>query len=199
MSHIIGDISMSLDGYVTAAGVDAEHGLGIGGEVIHEWALNPTAVDREVLAESTNGSGAVIMGRHLFDFIDGPTGWNDEMGYGASAAATPPFFVVTASEPTHVRLELDFTFVLDGIEAAVRQAQQAAGDRDVVVMGGGEVVRSALSAGMLDRLRIHLAPVVLGGGTPLFGSGPRHDLRQVDVRVSPRATHLVYAVTAHAG
>jgi len=196
MSRVVGDISMSLDGYVTAAGVDAEHGLGVGGEAIHEWALNPSAVDREILAESTDGSGAVIMGRHLFNFIDGPHGWNDEMGYGASAAATPPFFVVTASEPTHVRLELDFTFVLDGIEAAVRQAQDAAGDRDVVVMGGGEVVRSALDAGVLDLLRIHLAPVVLGGGTPLFVDGMRHDLRQHDVRVSPLATHLVYAVAA---
>lgn len=194
MSKVVGDISISLDGYVTAPGVDAEHGLGVGGEVIHGWALDPTDLDREILAESTGRSGAVIMGRHLFDFIDGPNGWNDEMGYGASEVGTPPFFVVTSTAPDRVRLDLDFTFVVAGVAAAVEQATDAAGDRDVVLMGGAQVVRSALDLGLLEELRIHLAPVVLGGGTPLFTGPDRHNLRQTDVRSTPRATHLVYEV-----
>ena len=88
----------------------------------------------------------------------------------------------------------DFRFVLDGPAAAVAQAREAAGKRDVFVMGGGRTVGSCLAAGLLDQLRIHLSPEVLGAGTPLFEAVGRHRLRQVAVEVSPVATHLTYDV-----
>ena len=116
------------------------------------------------------------------------------MGYGAGLVATPPFFVVTHSRPEHVRLGLRFTFVTDGVAAAVEQARAAAGDKDVVVMGGGHVVRQCVDLGLTDELRIHLAPIVLGAGTPLFAGSRRRQLVQRSVRVSPAATHLVYAL-----
>src|SRR3712207_8403110 len=93
MSRVIGDITMSLDGFVTGPGPDMEHGLGHGGEALHTWAMEGDPVDRQILAETTAATGVVIMGRRLFDIVDGPLGWNDEMGYGAAEAATPPVLV----------------------------------------------------------------------------------------------------------
>jgi dihydrofolate reductase len=195
MTKVVADISMSLDGFVTGPDPDLEHGLGRGGEPLHTWAVSSDDdVDAEVLRDATEGTGAVVMGRRLFDIIDGPHGWSDDMGYGAAHAATPPFFVVTHSAPDHVRLDLTFTFVTDGLEGAIEQARAAAGAKDVVVMGGGDVVRQCVDAGLADELRIHLAPIVLGAGTPLFAGSGRHQLVQRAVRVSTTATHLTYSV-----
>ncbi len=197
MTKVIGDITMSLDGFVTGPGADLEHGLGRDAEGLHAWALeSQDPVDRGVLERHTAASGAVIMGRKLFDTVDGPGGWSAERGYGADQDGRPAFFVVTSTQPDHVRLadSHDFTFVLDGPAAAVEQARAAAGDRDVFVMGGGRTIAGCLAAGLLDQLRIHLSPEVLGAGTPLFDSVGRHRLRQVGVETSPVATHLTYEV-----
>ncbi len=136
-----------------------------------------------MLREATEESGAVIMGRRLFDIVDGPQGWSKEMGYGAAHAATPPLFVVTHAAPASIRLGLAFTFVTDGLESAIAQARAAAGSKHVIVMGGGDVVRQCLDLGLVDELRIHLAPIVLGSGTPLFAGSNRHELVQRSVRV----------------
>ena len=194
MTHVVAEITMSLDGFVTGPGADLQHGLGIGGEPLHTWVTEPDEVDAEVLREAMEMSGAVVMGLRLFDIVEGPGGGTDEMGYGADLAATPPFVVVTHAPPAKVRLDLRFTFVTDGVEAAVEHARAAAGDKHVVVMGGGNVIRQCLDAGLLDELRIHLAPIVLGDGTPLFAGSDRHSLVQRSVRVSRNATHLVYDV-----
>jgi dihydrofolate reductase len=193
MSIVI-DISMSLDGYVTAPGVDIEHGLGVGGEVLHLWAFSDDPVEQEVLARSTTRTGAVVMGRNLFDIVDHPSGWSEEVGYGAGIAAEPPCFVVTHTQPESNRLVNRFTIVTDGIESALEQARAAAGDKDVVVMGGGDVCGQVLADGLADTLSLHVAPVVLGGGTPLFADGTRVDLELTDSVTTPNATHLTYRV-----
>ena len=124
MTQVVADISMSIDGFVTGPDPDLDHGLGHGGEPLHTWATDSdSAVDAEVLREATEASGAVIMGRRLFDIVDGPRGWNDQMGYGAGLTGTPPFFVVTHSVPSNVRLDLDFTFVTNGVAEAISSAQ----------------------------------------------------------------------------
>src|SRR5918998_2624566 len=186
MTRVIGDITVSLDGFVTGPGADLEHGLGLDAEGLHAWALDSDdPVDRGLVESLTADSGAVVMGRKTFDTVDGPGGWNEEMGYGADQAARPPFFVVTSSRPAQVRLAgtHDFTFVLDGPAAAVDAARRAAGDRNVYVMGGGALVGGCLAAGLLDQLRLHLSPEVLGAGTPLFAGVGRHRLVQRDVEV----------------
>jgi dihydrofolate reductase len=194
VTRVVADITISLDGYVTGPNADPQNGLGDAGEPLHTWVMEPDVIDTEVLGEATERSGAVVMGRRLFDVIDGPDGWNDEMGYGAGLAATPPFIVLTHAPPRKVRLDLRFAFVTDGVDAAVEQARTAAGEKDVVVMGGGDVIRQCLDAGLVDELHIHLSPIVLGGGTPLFAGSGRHELVQRSVRVSTNATHLVYEV-----
>jgi dihydrofolate reductase len=194
VTRVVADITMSLDGYVTGPDPSPRNGLGDGGEPLHIWAMQPDDVDAEVLQQATDRSGAVIMGRRLFDVIDGPDGWNDEMGYGAGLAATPPFIVVTHAPPKKVRLDLRFAFVTDGVEAAIEQARTAAGDKDVVIMGGGDVIRQCVDAGLVEELSVHLAPILLGGGTPLFAGSGRRELVQRSVRVSSNATHVVYDV-----
>jgi dihydrofolate reductase len=197
MSNVIGDITMSVDGFVTGPGADLEHGLGLDADGLHAWALDSDdPVDRELLAELTADSGAVVMGRKTFDTVDGPGGWDEGMGYGADQAARPPFFVVTSTRPASVRLagSHDFTFVLDGPASAVAQARGAAGDRNVYVMGGGSLVGGCLAAGLLDQLRLHVSPEVLGAGTPLFEGVGRHRLVQRDVQVSKAAIHVLYDV-----
>jgi dihydrofolate reductase len=140
------------------------------------------------------------MGRRLFDVVNGPNGWTEEMGYGAQEAATPPFFVVTHSPPDDVRLErvlgLRLTFVA-GVAAAVDQARSAATDGHVVIMGGGDVVGQAIEAGLVDELHLHIAPMLVGDGTPLFRAGSRQTYRQRDVAPSRHAVHVVYERVAN--
>jgi dihydrofolate reductase len=194
MPKVIADISMSLDGFVTGDGADEQHGLGDAPE-LHTWVMQQDAVDTKVLEQSTAQSGAVVMGRRLFDVVNGPDGWNEEMGYGADQTGTPPFYVVTHSPPQEVRLERELgmrvTFVSD-LVTAIDQARAAAIHGDVVIMGGGDAVGQALEQGLVDELRLHLAPMVLGGGTPLFKPGTRQMYRQRDVRPSRNAVHLTY-------
>jgi dihydrofolate reductase len=198
MSKVIADISMSLDGYVTAPGVDQEHGLGIGGEAIHAWVLEEprSPVDETVLARSFEATGAVVMGRRLYDIVDGPNGWDDEVGYGhdQNQSVAPPCYVVTHEPPAQVRLASRFRFVTGGVAAAVAEARAAAGDKDVFVMGGANVIDQCLAAGLVDELRIHLSPLLLGGGTRLFDLAGAATLVQREVAESPRATHLTYEV-----
>src|SRR5579885_2487699 len=161
---------MSLDGFVTGPGADEQHGLGDAPE-LHAWVMQRDAVDDGILEQSTAASGAVVMGRRLFDVVNGPDGWNEEMGYVADQTGMPPFFVVTHTPPQDVRLErelgMSVTFVGD-LVAAVDQARAAATHGHVVIMGGGDIIGQALEQGLVDELRLHLAPMVLGGGTPLL-------------------------------
>jgi uncharacterized protein YndB with AHSA1/START domain/dihydrofolate reductase len=197
--QVVVDISMSLDGYVTAPGADLDHGLGVGGEPLHVWAMGEQSPrDVEILDAAVARTGAVIMGRRTFDFVDGPNGWDETLGYGAERDQTEvaPLFVVTHSVPEKVRLAGRFTFVTDGLVAALDRARAAAGDKDVVIMGGGNLAYGFLRAGLVDVLSIHLAPIVLGGGTPLFPADEAKALRleRIGSVTTPAAEHLTYRV-----
>ncbi|MFF9912549.1 dihydrofolate reductase family protein [Streptomyces sp. NPDC013457] len=203
MTRIIADISVSLDGFVTGPDPGPESGLGRGGEALHTWAFSDDAEDRRILREGTVRSGAVVLGRHLFDLVDGPQGWDDTTGYGAGEVGRPAFVVVTSSPPESVRLtDLDWTFVTGGLPEAVAVARERAEaassvsdeDLDVVLMGGGATIGSAFEAGLVDALSLHLAPVVLGSGTPLFTGGTPRTLVRRSVTPTSTATHLMYDV-----
>ncbi|MEU6747282.1 dihydrofolate reductase family protein [Spirillospora sp. NPDC046719] len=205
MTRIVADISLSLDGFVTGPDPGPDNGLGTGGEALHTWAFSDDPGDRRILREATARSGAVVLGRRLFDVVDGPKGWNDDIGYGAGEAGTPAFVVVTGSPPESLRLTgLDWTFVTTGLADAVTTAREraeaasadAGKDLDVVLMGGGATVGSALDAGLVDVLTLHLAPVMLGSGTPLFTGGTPRTLVQRSVTPTSTATHLTYDVVS---
>ena len=194
MTKVVADITMSLDGFVTGPNVAPGAGLGEEGMPLHDWVFNGDVVDEGVLAAAMERSGAVVMGRNLFDVVDAPDGWSDDMGYGAHHVGRPPFFVVTHQRPADVRLSLDFTFVAAGVSAAVDAARGACpADKDVVIMGGGSVIAQAVDLGLVDELVLHVSPVVMGDGTPLWTGVSRRQLRQASVLVSPFATHITFA------
>lgn len=203
MVRVVADISVSLDGFVTGPDPGPDSGLGTGGEALHTWAFSDDPEDQRIVREATRRSGAVVLGRRLFDIVDAPGGWSEEVGYGATEVGKPPFVVVTSTPPQTVRLDLDWTFVTTGLADAVAvargraEAESAAhgADLDVVLMGGGATVGSAVAAGLVDVLSVHLAPVILGSGTPLFTGGPARTLVQREVLVTATATHLVYELT----
>ncbi|MFE5371157.1 dihydrofolate reductase family protein [Streptomyces mirabilis] len=208
MTRIIADISVSVDGFVTGPDPGPDSALGIGGEALHTWAFSGDPDDRRVLREGTARSGAVVRGRRLFDLVDGPNGWDDKTGYGAGEVGKPAFVVVTNSPPESVRLtDLDWTFVTTGLSDAVATARELAKaassdsgkELDVVLMGGGATIGSALDAGLVDTLSLHLAPVVLGAGTPLFTGGAPRILAQRSVTPTSTATHLSYDVLRRRG
>lgn len=203
MTRIVADITMSLDGFVTGPNAGPGNGLGDGGEALHRWVFAGDPADDRILKEGTQRSGAVIMGRNLFDVIDAPGGWSDDLGYGAHEVGRPPFFVVTSTAPERRRLaNLDFTFVTTGLHDAIDQARAAAEKRsaaagrelDVVLMGGGALVGSVVAAGLIDVLSLHVSPLILGSGDPLFRDAVRRELVQRGVIVSPYATHITYEV-----
>ncbi len=212
MPQVIFDITMSLDGFVAGPNQTLEDPLGAGGTQLHDWAVATAAwrerhgleggevnADSEVITESLARQGALVMGRRMFSGGEGP--WEDDPNAGAWWGDDPPFhlpvFVLTHHQRETVEKEdgTTFTFVTDGIESALAQAREAAGDKDVVVVGGANVVQQYLAAGLIDEFQIHVAPVLLGDGVRLFdhlpGPGELELTRVID---SPRVTHLRYRV-----
>lgn len=197
MPRVVLDITTSLDGFVTGPDPGPGAGLGVGGEALHDWALGGrTAADAELMDRSFARTGAVVMGRRTFDIVDAPGVWSDEMGFGADLRGRPhpPVVVLTHTEPAHVRMAERFHIETGGLEAAIARARGLAGDRDVTVMGGAETVRACLAAGIGDELTLHIAPLLLGAGTPLFGADVRGALTPEAVVSTPGATHVTYAI-----
>jgi dihydrofolate reductase len=203
MSKLVADITTSLDGFITGPNDAPGRGLGERGEVLHNWVMGgpwryddearrfaPLDVDRAVLQQTMGSVGAGIIGRRMFD-VTGGWGGNPPGGRDAK------YFVLTHSAPPEwVTLESPFTFVTDGIESALEQAKAAAGDKDVGIGGGANVIQQYLAAGLVDELRLHLAPVLLGAGKRLFdhlGTQPI-ELEQTGIIQSPYATHLSFTV-----
>jgi dihydrofolate reductase len=191
MTRVIFDISMSLDGFVTASNVRTEEPMGDGGQRLHEWAFGQDERNRELLAEAVNFVGALIAGRRTYDLsvpwwgADGPAG-----------PARVPVFVVTHAEPEEVPEGGVYTFVTDGIESALEQAKSAAGEKDVAVMGGAEIGQQYIGAGLVDEISIHLVPMLFGSGTRMFEHlcTEHIQLETVGVIETPEATHLRFRV-----
>jgi dihydrofolate reductase len=191
MGKVIFVISMSLDGYVTASNQTPENPMGDGGERLQEWAFGADETNQRYLASAIDGLGAVIAGRRTYD--TSLPWWGAD---GPSGPARRPVFVVTHEAPERHPDHGVYHFVNDGIEGALIQAQAAAGDKDVTVMGGADIGRQYLDAGLLDEMEIHLVPVLLGGGTRMFADRPggQVPLESVDVLPTPAATHLRYRI-----
>src|SRR5215204_3378973 len=176
MTKVFADISISLDGFVAGPNPSLEQPLGEGGEELHKWAVRLATfreihgmeggerdADDELLAESVAAEGAVVMGRKMFSGGEGS--WENDPKADGWWGDDPPFhvpvFVLThhPREPLRKQGGTSFTFVTDGIEAALEQARTAAGEEDVAIGGGASVIQQALKAGQLDELRLHVAPI----------------------------------------
>ena len=204
MSGVYAQLSMSLDGFVAGPNDRPGNGLGDGGERVHEWVVATAAWRREhgldggedneeskLVEKDVGRAGAVIMGRRMFDH--GVEPWGPEPPF------RKPVFVVTNREREPlVKGETTYTFVTDGIERALELAREAAGDKEVELAGGGQIVSQYLAAGLLDEILVHIVPVFLGGGAPLFeGALQDVELEVTEVVHSPRATHIRYRRVPH--
>jgi dihydrofolate reductase len=214
MGKVVSDISMSLDGFVAGPNPDLEQPLGERGELLHEWAFGlktfrerhgetggATGPDDDLMAETLSRTGATVMGRRMFGGGEGP--WGDEPWEGWWGDEPPfrmPVFVLThhPREPLPKEGGTTFTFVSDGIESAIDQARAAAGQKDVVLAGGADVIQQALRAGLLDEVQVHVAPILLGGGTRLFDRLDPEQLGLEKTRVidSPAVTHFLLRVVS---
>ena len=209
MSKVRAHISVSADGYVAGPNQSLENPLGEGGEDLHEWVIALRAWREQhgleggevnestpVLEESITNVGAEIMGRGKFG--GGPGPWEDAWRgwWGTDPPFHMPVFVLTHHERAPLTLsDTTFTFVTDGIEAALERARDAAGGKDVLLGGGASVINQYLASGLLDELELHVVPLVLGGGARLFdGLGPDLRLEQVRAVEAPGVTHLKYRV-----
>ncbi len=175
MGNVIADITMSLDGFVTGPDDRPGRGLGERGECLHNWVMGgpwryddqvrrfaPAEVDRKVLDQAMGSIGAGIIGRRMFDVTGG---WGGNPPGGPHAR----YFVLThAVPPEWAGRQSPFTFVTDSIRGALAQARAVAGDKDVGIGGGANVIQQYLAAGLVDDLRLHVAPVLLGAGKRLF-------------------------------
>jgi len=196
MTKITAAITTSVEGYVAGPNDGPGQGLGEGGERLHYWVFGgpwtyeqepkgePTGEDAAWLSETFGRVGAVVAGRTTYEASGR---WGDENPFGV------PLFIVT-HRPQEEPEGGDFTFV-SGVREAVERAARAAGEKEVNVMGGADVIRQALEAGLVDELTIIVAPVVLGGGKRLFeGFSDRLELEHLGVRQSRWATFINYRV-----
>lgn len=186
-------ISVSLDGYSSGPDVSEQEPMGVGGERLHRW-LFPAAggdadpADAAVSADLFARTGAVVVGRRTYDI--GVDLWGD------TPFPVPTFVVTHREHEPRPMTSAAFTFVTDGVTSAVAQAVAAAEDKDVLVMGGAEIVRQALGAGLVDEVTLNLVPVLLHRGARLLDlDGDQHtELVRTGVVATAEATHLTFRV-----
>lgn len=184
MGKVVLDMTMSLDGFIWGS-KDEDGGL-------HDWffaASDSGSADAEVVAESIETTGAILIGRRTYDVGERLDGF----------AHTPykvPHLVLSHYVPDRMAEGVTFTFVNDDIASAVEQARSVAGDGNVVVGGGADIARQALEAGLVEEAWIHLAPVLLGDGIRLFAppGTRRTGLEIAGLVESPHATHLKFRI-----
>ncbi len=191
MTTVHFDVSMSLDGFITGPGEAVGRPLGDDAGRLHDWMFGAkTGADADVLDDLYARTGAILMGRRMFDVGEEP--WGDPPPFHM------PVFVLThkAREPLPRRGGTTYVFVTDGIEAGLEQAKAAAGEKDVGIWGGAKIMRQYLKAGLLDEMQIHLVPVLLGDGVRLFEDlGPgRIELERTRSIQTLGATHLRFRV-----
>ena len=212
MGKVIVDITMSLDGFIAGPDDNVDQPLGAGGERLHKWVYGLDAWrdphglsggernrDSEIVEETTSANGAYVMGRRMFHPASGD--WGDEPSIGPWGEEPPfhaPVFILTHHARPALEMEggTTFTFVTEGLEHAVALAREAAGDRNVAIAGGADVIQQALSAGLIDEIQVHVSPVLFGQGRRLFDHlGPEHiELEPLRVLDSPNVAHLKYRV-----
>jgi dihydrofolate reductase len=196
MPKVTAGITTSIDGYIAGPDDGPGKGLGEGGERLHYWVFGgpwsyekdprgePTGEDSAWLEDVMSRNGAVVAGRSTYEAA---RHWGDKNPWSM------PVFIVT-HRPEKEPDGGEFAFV-SGVEEAVERAREAAGDKDVNVMGGADVIRQALRSGLVDELSIIVAPVILGGGKRLFdGFSDSLELEHIGVRQSPFATFVDYRV-----
>jgi dihydrofolate reductase len=205
-------ISVSADGFVAGPNQSEEHGLGEGGEALHEWVVKLAAwreshgreggevnASSEVMEEGLARTGAAVMGRNMFGPERGPWGEDPWKGWwGEEPPFHFPIFVLThyEREPLEMKGGTTFHFVTEGVERAVELAREAAGEKDVSVAGGAEAIQESMRAGLLEELVVSQVPLLLGDGSSLFGGLGAAGVKLEQTRVidASDVVHVYYRV-----
>jgi dihydrofolate reductase len=196
MTKVVCDMAMSIDGFTAGPNqrLDEPFGDGVRGR-LHRWMFEEPEANAAAL-EAIGASSAYIMGRNMFG--PGRDAWDEDWKgwWGDEPPYHAPVFVLThhPREPLAMEGGTTFTFVTDGIEAALAQAREAAGDGDVAIAGGAQTVNEYLAAGLIDELALHVVPVVLGAGERLFEGVGDVELERLAVSGTDLVTHLRYRV-----
>jgi dihydrofolate reductase len=196
MAKVIASITTSVDGYIAGPDDRPGKGLGDGGERLHYWVFDgPWSYDNEPKGEPSGEAleflnramartGAIVIGRWMYEAAGH---WGDKNPWDI------PVFVVT-HRPEEEPDTGEFNFV-GGFDEAIERAREVAGDKDVAIGGGADVIRQGLDAGVIDELAIIVAPVILGGGKALFDRFTKSvDLEHIGVRQLEWATLIEYRV-----
>jgi|HigsolmetaGSP12D_1036236.scaffolds.fasta_scaffold00446_20 dihydrofolate reductase len=190
MGRVVLDISMSLDGYIAGRDDGPDQALGKDGERLHDWIFETGIFKKsDIQNKLFETTGAIVAGRRVYE----PTsGWG-----GNHPIRGVPVYVLSHDIPENVPLGgTVFNFVTEGVDVAIREAKEAAGDKDVYVMGGASVAQQCLRASLLDEIQVHIAPVLLTEGIRLFEHIGSDTIRLETIRIleSHGTTHLRYRI-----
>jgi dihydrofolate reductase len=191
MAYLTSDPGVSLDGYMAGPDQSLENPLGVGGESLHRWMFEQEDENADEIAAICT-AGAYVMGRNMFGHGRGSwdlewTGW-----WGEEPPYHGPVFVLThhPREPVEMQGGTTFHFVTDGPEVALRLAVEAAGDRHISICGGASTINQYLQLGLIDELRLHVAPVVMGGGESMFAGLADFPFEVASSRATSLVTHI---------
>ncbi len=200
MSRVTCHQSISVDGYAAGPNQTEERPFGDDGgdgwgDTLHSWMFDQAEENQADVHQGTD-AGAFIMGRNMFGPVRGE--WDRQWNgwWGDDPPFHAPVFVLThhPRDPQPMDGGTTYHFVTDGIESALAQAREAAGDRDVSIQGGASTINQYLAAGLIDELRLHIVPITLGAGARLFDGVPALKLEQVYARAASTVTHITYRV-----
>lgn len=194
MGIIFSDLAVSADGYATGRNQTEERPFGdVDDSWLHNWMFDAYEENKaEVDAIVT--SGATIMGRNMFGPVRGEWDRDWRGWWGPNPPYHNPVFVLThhPHEPIEMEGGTTFHFITDGIERALELARDAAGEQDISIAGGPRTVNQFLTAGLLDELRLHITPCIIGAGERVFDGVPPQRLERVSVRATSLVTHITY-------
>ncbi len=194
MSPVIATMSLSLDNVGAGIRQTEERPFGEVPEgALHGWMFDAPDESRAEI-DVIVAAGAFIMGRNMFGPVRGEWDRDWRGWWGPNPPYHNPVFVLTHYERGPIEMEggTTFHFVTDGIQSALEQARAAAGDRNISIAGGARTVNQYLAAGLLDELRLHVTPCVIGAGERVFDGVPAQALERVSVRVASLVTHISY-------
>lgn len=194
MGIVYSDISVSADGFATGLSQTEQRPFGdINENWLHAWMFD-TADENRAEVDAIVDAGATIMGRNMFGPVRGEWDRDWRGWWGPNPPYHNPVFVLThyPHEPIELECGTTFHFVTDGIHAALERARAEAGNRNISIAGGARTVNQFLTAGLLDELRLHMTPCILGAGERIFDGVPSQRLERVSVRVASLVTHITY-------
>ncbi len=194
MTKVTADMTITLDGYASGEGQSRERPFGdIDPDRLHAWMFDHVDENAEERAAITL-AGAHVMGRKMFASDEGEWDLDWQGWWGPNPPYHAPTFVLCHRPRPSIEMEggTVFHFVTDGIDAALEQAREAAGEKSVSIAGGPSVLNQYLAAGAIDELRLHVSPFVAGAGERVFADVGDLELKPISSRTTPHVTHLVY-------